>query len=63
MHKFIILGDDVYTLDTVGERQHAAWHMLGARVRRLPVFRGNADKSELNGLYFGDDGLFHEQES
>ncbi len=40
MHKFIILGDDIYTLDTVGERELAAKHMREAGVQRRPVYVG-----------------------
>jgi hypothetical protein len=43
MHSFIILSDDIYTLDTVAERRLAAAHMYEAGVESLPVYRGGPE--------------------
>ena len=60
MHSFIILGDDIYTLDTAEERKLAAEHMRDAGVERCSVFRGGPDGNEApEGRDFGSDGLFH----
>ena len=60
MHKFIILGDDIYTLDTKAERAHAAEHMRDAGVERCSVFRGGPEGNEApEGRDFGADGQFH----
>jgi hypothetical protein len=52
MHRFIILDDDIYTLDTAEERDHAAEHMRDAGVDSLQVYAGGPDKSELDGTEF-----------
>ena len=60
MHSFIILGDDIYTLDTAAERALAAEHMRDAGVERCSVFRGGPDNNESpEGRDFGSDGQFH----
>lgn len=60
MHRFILLGDDIYTLDTVAERDHAAKHMAEAGVCLLPVYRGGPEHSHPEGCDFGvrvEDGI------
>lgn len=60
MHTFIILGDDIYTLDTAAERELAAAHMRDAEIKAAPVYRGGPDQAELpEGRDFGADGQFH----
>lgn len=62
-HRFIILGDDIYTLDTVTERSLAAEHMRDAGVERCCVYRGGPDAlmcaNHPEGRDFGSDGQFH----
>lgn len=60
MHQFIILGDDILTLDTKEERDQAARIMRDAGVERCSVFRGRPDGNEVpDGRDFGADGQFH----
>lgn len=60
MHSFIIIGDDIYTLDTAAERELAAAHMRDAGINRCSVFRGGPDGNEApEGRDFGSDSSFH----
>lgn len=60
MHTFIILGDDIYTLDTAAERDLAAAHLRDAGIERASVFRGGPDGNESpEGRDFGAEGQFH----
>ena len=58
MHRFIILGDEIYTMDNAEERDLAAEHMRDAKVDRLTVYIGGPDKSALEGSEFGSWGGF-----
>lgn len=60
MHRFIILGDDIYTLDTKFERATAAGALAEAGIERACVYRGgpNGNKNP-EGRDFGADGEFH----
>jgi len=59
-HTFIIIGDDIYTLDTAEERTLAAKHMTEAGIERASVYRGDPDGNEApEGRDFGADGQFH----
>jgi hypothetical protein len=42
MHTFLILNDDIYTLDTAAEIAHARAHMLEAGIASLPMYVGEA---------------------
>jgi hypothetical protein len=60
MHTFIIIGDDIYTLDTAQERADAAQALKDAGIERASVFRGGPDGNEATeGRDFGADGEFH----
>lgn len=59
MHRYIILADDIYTLDSREERQHAAAHMREAGVDRLPVYRGGPESAQVpEGRDLMSDGSF-----
>ncbi len=59
MHTFIILGDDIYTLDTAEERTLAAAHMRDAGVERCSVYRGGPDgNQDPEGRDFCSDGTW-----
>lgn len=60
MHRFIILGDDIYTLDTTEERDLAAEHMRDAKVDRLKVYVGGPTNADEEGSLFTRDGHFVE---
>lgn len=60
MHTFIIIGDDIYTLDTDAERAEAAAALTDAGIERAPVYRGGPEGNEApEGRDFGADGQFH----
>lgn len=60
MHTFIIIDDDIYTLDTVQERTDAAEALKDAGIERASVFRGGPEGNEApEGRDFGADGQFH----
>jgi len=60
MHTFIILGDEILTLDTAEERDLAARWMREAHVERCSVYRGGPEGNESpEGRDFGSDGCFH----
>jgi hypothetical protein len=60
MHTYIILGDDIYTLDTDAERELAAAHMQDAGIERASAYRGGPEGNETpEGCDFGADGQFH----
>lgn len=42
MHRFIILADDIYTLDTPSERAEARVAMAEVGIESLPIFEGDA---------------------
>ena len=56
MHRFIILADDIYTLDTSEERDLAAEHMRDAKVDRLKVYVGGPTNYDEDGRAFFADG-------
>lgn len=56
MHTFIMLDNDIYTLDTVAERALAAEHMRDAGIERLPVYAGGPGSAEPQGRDFCADG-------
>lgn len=59
MHTFIILGDDILTLDTKIERAFAAQSLREAGVNRACVYRGGPDGNENpEGRDFCADGNF-----
>lgn len=59
-HTFIIIGDDIYCLDTAAERAEAAAALKDAGIERASVYRGGPDGNEApEGRDFGADGLFH----
>lgn len=59
-HTFIIIGDDIYCLDTAEERLWAAMTMQNGGIERAQVYRGMPDGKETpDGREFGADGLFH----
>lgn len=63
MHTFIILGDDIYTLDTTEERDLAAEHMRDAKADRLTVYVGDPTNADEDGRLFSCHGHFVDGES
>jgi hypothetical protein len=63
MHTFIILGDDIYTLDTAEERDLAAGHMRDAKVDRLTVYVGGPTNADEDGRMFSCHGHFVQDET
>lgn len=59
-HTFIIVGDDIYCLDTDSERAEAAAALKDAGIERASVYHGGPDGNESpEGRDFGADGQFH----
>ena len=59
MHSFIIVGDDIATLDTKAEREEAAKLMQHYGLTQASVFRGGPDGNEApEGRDFCSDGTF-----
>lgn len=59
MHSFILLADELYTIDTKAERELAANRMCEAGVSRLAVYRGGPDGTMTHeGRDLCSDGLF-----
>ena len=58
-HRFVILGQDILTLDTKAERDEAARVMADAKVFSLPVYSGGPESSRPEGRDFcaSADGL------
>ena len=43
MHRLVLLGDDIVTIDTESERSEAARLMRDAGVLSLPIYRGGPE--------------------
>lgn len=57
MHSFIMIGNDIYPLDTAAERAHAAEHMRDAMLGRCRVYTGEpGGESKPDGRAFFSDG-------
>ena len=55
MHQFIILEDEILTLDTAEERATAREWMRGAGVAELPIHEGGPESSVQTNSFFRVD--------
>ena len=58
MHEFILVEDDIYTLDTAEDRVVAARILTELGIEEVITFRGGPEEAAASGRTFCRDGLF-----